>query len=137
MWIPAARAVEQAGDAAEREAKAKPGYSPASGALTARQSHAVAEVWAREVEGRPDIAAELRIVMEAAGKRLGEDGVRDVVRGARAAGGGMVAREGLAGIGRVLAAAGEGQRAHAAAQERAREAERERLGLRQGPGMRM
>lgn len=45
--------------------------------------------------------AELRAVMEAAGKRLGEDGVRDLVRGARAAQGGPEAREGLAEVGRV------------------------------------
>ena len=73
---------------------------------------------------------------EATGRRLGENGVRDLVRGARAAGigqGGPEAREGLAGVGRALAAAGEGQRAHAAQQDRAREDERERLGLRQGP----
>jgi hypothetical protein len=31
MWIPAACAVEQAGDAAEQEAEAKPDYSPVSG----------------------------------------------------------------------------------------------------------
>jgi len=133
----AVRAVEQAGDAAEREAKAKPGYSPVWGPLTARQSPSVAEAWAREVEGKPAVAAELRTVTEAARHRLGEDGVRDLVRGARAAQGGPEPREGLAGIGRALAAAGEGQRAHAAQQDRAREAERERLGLRQGRGMRM
>jgi hypothetical protein len=77
--------------------------------------------------------------MEAAGKRLGEDGVRDQVRNARGAqagrrrGGGG----GLTGIGRALAAVSEGQRAHASVQERAREAERERLGLRQEPRMGM
>ena len=135
----AVRAVEQAGDAAERGAKAKPGYSPVWGPLTARQSPVVAEAWAREVESKPAVAAELRAVTEAAGQRLGEDGVRDLVRsrGARAAQGGPEAREGLAGVGRALAASGEGQRAHAAQQERTREAERERLGLRQGRGMRM
>jgi len=135
----AVRAVEQAGDAAEREAKAKPGYSPVWGTLTARQSPAVAEAWAQEAEGKPAVAAELRAVTEAAGQRLGEDGVRDLVRsrGARAAQGGPEAREGLAGVGRALAASGEGQRAHAAQQERTREAERERMGLRQGRGMRM
>jgi hypothetical protein len=45
-------------------------------------------------------------VTEAAGKRLGEDGVRDVVRGARAAEGGMEAQEGLAEIGQTLATGG-------------------------------
>jgi len=83
------------------------------------------------------LEAELRAVMEAAGQRLGEDRVRNLVRGTRAVQGGPEQREGLAGIGRALAAAGEGQRAHAGVQERARETERERLGLRQGWGMRM
>jgi len=113
------------------------GLQPGMGALTARQSPAVAEVWAREAVGRPGVEAELRAFAETAGKRLGEDGVRDLLRGARGAQGGPEAREGLAGIGRALAVAGEGQRAHAAAQEWTREAERERLGLRQGRGMRM
>ena len=136
----AVRAVEQAGDLAERDAKAKLGYSPVWGPLTARQSPVVAEAWAQEVEGKPAVAAELRAVTEAAGQRLGEDGVRDLVRGVRGvrgAQGGTEAWEGLAGIGRALAVSGEGQRAHASVQERAREAERERLGLRQGRGMRM
>jgi len=133
----AVRAVEQAGDAAERDAKAKSGYSPVWGSLTARQSPGVAEAWAREVESKPGVVAELRAVTEAAGQRLGEDGVRDLVRGARAAQGGPEAREGLAGIGRALAVVGEGQRAYANVQERARAVEREQLGLRQGRGMRM
>ncbi len=133
----AVRAVERAGNAAEREAKARPGYSPVWGSLTARQSPAVAEAWAQKVESKPAVAAELRAVTEAAGQRLGEDGVRDLVRGARGVQGGPEAREGLAGIGQALAASGEGQRAHASVQEQAREAERERLGLRQGRGMRM
>jgi Ti-type conjugative transfer relaxase TraA len=133
----AMRVVEQAGDVAEREAKAKPGYSPVWGSLTARQGVGVAEAWAREVEGRPAVAAELRTVAEAAGRCLGEDGVRELVRGVRGVQDGPGQREGLAGIGRVLAASGEGQRAFAAQQDRAREAERERLGLRQGRGPRM
>jgi len=83
------------------------------------------------------VEAELRAVMEAARQRLGEDGVRALLRGARAVQGGPEQREGLAGIGRALAAAGEGQRAHASVQERAREAERERLQPRQGPRMGM
>jgi len=62
---------------------------------------------------------------------------RDLVRSARAAGGGPEQREGLAGIGRALAATGGGQRAHATQQERAREVGRERLGLWQRRGMRM
>ena len=107
------------------------------GTLTARQGAGVAEAWAREVEGKSAVAAELRAVAEAAGRRLGEDGVRELVRGARGVQGaqdGPGQREGLAGIGRALVASGEGQRAHATQQERAREAERQRLGLRQGRG---
>ena len=45
----------------------------------------MAEAWAREVEGRPAVAAELRTVAEAAGRRLGEDRVHELVRGARGA----------------------------------------------------
>lgn len=48
------RAVEQVSDAAKREAKVKPGYSPV-GAFTARQFPAVAEAWVREVAGRPAV----------------------------------------------------------------------------------
>jgi len=48
-----------------------------------------------------------------------------------------LARKRLAGIGRALAATGGGQRAHATQQERARGAERERLGLWCRRGMRM
>ena len=124
----AVRAVEQAGDAAEQEARAKPGYSPAWGTLTARQGAGVAEAWAREVEGKPEVAAELRAFAEAAGRRLGEDGMRDLVRSARGAQDGPGQREGLAGIGRALAVSGEEQQARASAQERAREIEREQLG---------
>ena len=133
----AVRAVEQAAAAAEREAKAKPGYSPVWGPLTARQGAGVAEAWAREALARPRVDAELRALAEAATRRLGEDGVRELVRGARGVQDGPGQREGLAGIGRVLAASGEGQRAFAAQQERAREAEREQLGPRQGRGPRM
>ena len=133
----AVRAVEKAGDVAEREAKAKPGYSPVWGPLTARQDATVAEAWAHRVLAKPGVEEELRAFAEAAGKRLGEDGARELVRGARSAQDGPRQREGMAGIGRALAASGEGQRAHATVQERAREAERERLGLRQGRGMRM
>jgi len=89
------------------------------------------------VAARPRVEAELRAVTEAAGRRLGEDGARELMRGARAGQDGPGQREGLAGIGRALAASGEGQRAYTRVQERARDAERERLGLRSGRGMRM
>ncbi len=133
----AVRAVEQAADKAEREAKAESGYNPVWGSLTARQGAGVAEAWTREVEGKPGVAAELRAVAEAAEKRLGGDGVRELVRGARGAQDGPGQQEGLAGIGRVLSAAQDGRLAQAAAErmgEHQREAERERLGLRQGRG---
>lgn len=108
------------------------------GSLTARQGVGVAEAWAREVVGKPAVAAELRAVAEAAGRRLGEDGVRELVRGARGAQEGLGQREGVAGIGRVLAVAQDGRLAQAAAEraaERQREAERDRLGLRRGQSM--
>lgn len=54
------------------------------GSLRARQGAGVAEAWAREVEGKPTVAADLRAVSEVAGRRLGEGGVRELVRGARA-----------------------------------------------------
>ncbi len=56
--------------------------------------------------GAAGVGAELRAVMEAAGQRLGEGGVRDLARGARGAQGRPEQQEGLAGIGRALAAAG-------------------------------
>ena len=63
--------------------------------------------------------------------------MRELVRGARGVQDGPGQREGLAGIGRALAVSGEGQRAFAAQQDRACEAEREQLRLRQGPRMGM
>lgn len=86
---------------------------------------------------RVPVKAELRAFAEAAGKRLGEDGMRELVQSARGAQDEPGQRERLAGIGRALAATDEGERAHAAVQERASEAKRERLGPRQGHGMRM
>jgi len=61
---------------------------------------AMAEAWAREALGRPGVEAELQGFPEAARQRLGEDGVRELVRGARGARDGLGQREGLAGIGR-------------------------------------
>ncbi len=80
----------------------KPGYSPVWDRLTVRVGALVAEAWA---------------FAKAARQRLGEDGVRELVRDARGT------------------QDGPGQRTHASVQDRAREAERERLGLRQGPQM--
>jgi Ti-type conjugative transfer relaxase TraA len=137
----AVRALERAGDEAERAAMAK--GNPVWARLTARQDAAVAQAWAREVASKPLIAAELGAVARAAERRLGEDGVREAVQGVR----GAVAvtdapgqRAGVAGIGRALAVAQDGKLATQAAEravERAREAERERLGLRRGYGLGM
>ena len=89
------------------------------------------------------MAAKLRAFAEAAGRRLGADGVNELVRNARAAQDGHGAepreREGLAGAGRALAAELRGRLGHAAALERAaereRQVERERSGHRQERGM--
>ena len=103
--------------------------------LIARQDDKVGQAWAREVLARPEVAAELRAFQEAATRRLGEDGVRDTMSSASASRvqDGSKQREGLVTVGRVLAATGDGQSAHAGMQHRAQEAERQRLGLRLGP----
>jgi hypothetical protein len=149
----AVRAVEQAGEAADRTVGAKPNKAEWE-VLLARQGPLVAEAWKREVVGRPGVEAELKAVAEAAGRRLGEDGLRDLVRSARSVQtiqDEPVQRQGLAGIGRVAAAAGEGWKAHAAQQQRvreeqrlkavqqepARDVQREQPGQRQGPRMGM
>jgi len=133
----AVRTVERTGEEAERAAMtAPPDVATAVWArLVARQDPRVA-AWAREVEGKPTVAAELRAVAETAARRLGEDGARAAIRGARGAQDGPGQCEGLAGVGRALAAAQDGKLAQQAAElamERQREAERERLGLRYGP----
>ena len=90
--------------------------------------------WAREVAGKPTIAAELAAVVAAAKRRLGGD---DVVRLRR---GGRELHAGEEGLSRVVGMESRGRIAHEAvemAAERQREAEQERLGLRQGSGMRM
>jgi len=106
-------------------------------ALTGKRHVAVAASWTREVAERPEVAAELRTFAAAARQRLGEDGARDLVRTAMSARHGPGQRAGLAGVGRALAAVGEGERASANVLERAREAERERLGQRHGPRLGM
>ncbi len=104
-------------------------------ALTGRRHAAVAAAWTQEVTGRPEVEAELRTFATAARQRLGEDGARDLVRTAMAARHGPIQRAGLVGVGRALAAVGEGERASASVRQRAGEAERQRLG--QGRGLRM
>jgi len=149
----AVRAVEQAGEAADRAVQAKPNRADWEVTL-ARQAPGVAAAWKQGVVGRPGIEAELRALAEAAKQRLGEDGLRDLVRSARSVRPIQdvpVQGQGLAAIGRAVAALGEGQRAHAAQQQRMREAQRlngvqrdgarevprRHLGERQGPRMGM
>lgn len=118
----AVRAVEQAGTPEQRQAAAR-GHGEEDAAQAQARRPAVAAAWARDVLAKPGVEAELRAVMEAATRRLGEGRVGELVRGARGAheepGPGQ--REGLAGIGRAVAAMGEGQRAHSMARAEARE----------------
>jgi hypothetical protein len=89
---------------------------------------------------RPEVVAELRAFEAAAAQRLGEEGVRDLLRGAGAGRAGAEARDGRAAVGRVLAAASEARLALAAgerARERERTAQQEKLRPQQGRGMRM
>ncbi len=130
----ALRAVEAAGEKVER------GLKPGSvwDSLTVRMGPEVAEAWAREVVGRPEIAAELAAVVEAAKERLGDDAVRTMLRAARAPqdAGQREGMAGLAGIGRVVAAESDGRLA-LEFQERARESQRQSLSPRQGMRPRM
>ena len=134
----ALRAVEHAGEKAEREATSQADKDPVWGRLTVRLSAGVAEAWEREVVGRPEVAAELQAVVEAARQRLGEDDVRALVRAARAPqeAGQREGVTGLAVIGRVAAAASDGRLA-LESQERARESQRQSLSPRQGMRPRM
>jgi hypothetical protein len=97
----------------------------------------VAEAWSREALSRPAVVAELRVFAAAAERRLGTDGVQAAMQqGGRSAADGPGQWEGVAGIGRVLAALDAGQRAQAVqewAHQRQREAERERQEQRHGP----
>jgi len=134
----AVRVVETA-----REKGAHPGKAgEESWQRHARQQVAVADAWAREVVAKPKVAAELRAFAAAAEKRLGHK-VREVLREAGAGKGTPGEerpREALAGLARALTAEREGRGAHedqVRAQERAREAEQERQGMRRGRGMRM
>ena len=134
----ALRAVEQAGEKAEREATSRADKHPVWGRQTVRMCAGVAEAWEREVLGRPEVASEVAAVVEAAKERLGEDAVRGLIRAARApqeAG----QREGMAGlalIGRLVAASSDGQLA-LGSEERAREIQRQSLSPRQGMRPRM
>ena len=134
------RAAERAGAPERHGAAAARG---SDGAAALRRQEAAGEAWAREVAAKPAVAAELRAFADAAERRLGADGANGLVRGARAAahGGGAEPREreGLAGVGRALAAELRGRIGHGAALERAaereRQAERGRLGPRRERGM--
>jgi hypothetical protein len=100
----------------------------------------VEAAWARVAAKRPEVVAELRAFEAAATQRLGEEGVRELLRGARVGGAQPQMRDGRAAVGRVLAAASEVRLAREAgerARELEREAQQERLGLQQGRGMRM
>jgi Ti-type conjugative transfer relaxase TraA len=101
---------------------------------------AVEAAWAKVAAKRPEVVAELRAFEAAAAQRLGEEGVRDLLRGAGAGRAGAEARDGRAAVGRVLAAASEARLALAAgerARERERTAQQEKLRPQQGRGMRM
>lgn len=132
----ALRVVEQAGEKVERGLKAGSVWN----SLTVQTSPEVAEAWEREVVARPDVAAELRAVAEAAGQRLGDDGTRALLRAAVAHAPQKAGqREGTAGmveVGRVLTALQDGRLAQEA-QERARESQRQTLKPRQGQRPRM
>ncbi|MFC7557341.1 hypothetical protein ACFQU7_41650 [Pseudoroseomonas wenyumeiae] len=89
------------------------------------------------VRGQPEVAAELRAVAAAVERRLGPQGVEQSLT-AKAAEAATPSREGLAGVGRAVAAMREGHRAVQAqdrAQARQQESQRQRLGVRRGPGM--
>ncbi|WP_198384399.1 Ti-type conjugative transfer relaxase TraA [Roseomonas sp. KE2513] len=137
----AVRAVEGAGTPEQREAARTNRYSP----LAFERTAAVGGVWAREVAAKPKVAAELRAFAEAATRRLGEEGVRELRRSVGRAmelaeGSASRPREGMAAVGRVLAAELEGRlgmEAGERTQERQREAQQERKGLSRGRGMRM
>jgi Ti-type conjugative transfer relaxase TraA len=131
----AVEALEQARatDAPDRSGTPAQAYWQAMGG---RPNPALAAAWQREVQSRPEIAAEMRAVAEAAERLLGPDGLSQ----ARTAGPAEAAqpREGLAGISRAMEAMRDGQRAVQAqdrAQARQQEGQRQQLGLRRGPGM--
>ncbi|MCG7360601.1 Ti-type conjugative transfer relaxase TraA [Roseomonas sp. ACRSG] len=107
-------------------------------ALAGRPDPALAEAWQRVVRGQPEVAAELRAVATAAEQRLGpQQGVEQSLT-AKAAEAAVPSREGLAGVGRAVAAMRDGQRAvetQERVQARSQAAEQQRLGVRRGPGL--
>ncbi len=89
-----ARAAVRAVEGAQVQASAhRDGAGHDYWAARLAQEKAVAEVWAREVAARPGVEAELRAFAEAAGRRLGEDGARELMRGAWRAGDGPGQRQ--------------------------------------------
>jgi Ti-type conjugative transfer relaxase TraA len=99
-----------------------------------RSDARVGEVWAHEVAGKPGVAAELAAVAEAAKQRFGDDDLARLRRGGREL------HAGEESLSRVMRTESRGRGAHEAVErvaERQREAERERLGLSRGHGMRM
>jgi hypothetical protein len=104
--------------------------------MVARQSPEVAKAWQREVLARPELAAELQAMAEAAERRLGAQAVGQ----GNTAGPGtaMSSHEGLAGIGRAVSAVRDGQQAVQAqerSQARSQEVEHQRLSIRLGRGL--
>ena len=104
------RAVEAAMPPVQRQTAADTFWSELAG----RGSGPVAEAWSREALSRPAVVAELRAFAAVAERRLGKDGAHAAMQqGGRGAADGSGQWEGVAGIGRVLAALDEGQRAQA------------------------
>jgi Ti-type conjugative transfer relaxase TraA len=106
-------------------------------AMGGQQNPALAAAWQREVQSRPEVAAELRAVAEAAERRLGPKGTGQITTAGLAEAAARP-REGLAGISRAMEAMRDGQRAVQAqdrAQARQQESQRQRLGVRRGLGM--
>jgi hypothetical protein len=104
--------------------------------VVAKHSPEVAQTWQREVGARPEVAAELQAVAEAAERRLGAQAVGQ--GNTAGPGSATLSREGLAGIGRAVSAVRDGQQAMQAqerSQARSRETEQQRLGLRPGRGL--
>ncbi|MFZ4411216.1 MAG: hypothetical protein ACOYOH_28005, partial [Paracraurococcus sp.] len=134
----AVRAVEAAGTPEQRRAAAQDPHGDAA----FDRSIAAGEAWARAVVARPAVAAEFQAFVAAAMHRLGEDKVRAFRRKAGREAAQVADRpgQGLAGIGRVLAAestARQGYETRERAVARQREVQQERPGLQQGRGMRM
>ncbi|SHK46485.1 Ti-type conjugative transfer relaxase TraA [Roseomonas rosea] len=134
---PAVWAAVRALEAAEREgAKDRPAAMHGADywAWQGRVNADVGAAWAREVVGKPEVAAELAAVVAAMERRFGDDEVRRLRRGGREL---HVGEETLS---RVVGTESRGRLAHEVgerAAERQREAQQERLGLRQGRGMQM